>query len=211
MPGDLGHLFEEAPQCRDRTRRAAQPDDGQLAAAFGDCLLVTPMRASCSSLSGTLVVIVLLERLLSSQVATGKPEMTESQRQMSHEQALSEGTGDYFEHLRAIGDPSPLTCPECHGGLWHVRDTSPRRYRCHTGHGFTARTLNLASEEASDNALWSTLRALHERAAVLGQLAAASRSEGRADEAAEFDRTAETVLRQAQELRELLKQPVGAA
>ena len=135
--------------------------------------------------------------------------MNESRMRMSHEQALSEGTGDYFEHLRAIADPSPLTCPECHGGLWQLRDASPCRYRCHTGHGFTARTLNMAAEEESDNALWSALRALHERAAVLKQLAAASRSEGRIDEAAEFDHTVELVLGQAQELRELLRRSPG--
>ena len=131
----------------------------------------------------------------------------ESRRRMSHEQALSDGTGNYFEHLRAIGDPSPLTCPECHGGLWELRDSSPRRYRCHTGHGFTARTLNLAVEEETDNALWSALRALHERALVLSQLAGASLAEGRADEATDFDRTAEAVLRQARQLRESLGQP----
>jgi two-component system chemotaxis response regulator CheB len=100
----------------------------------------------------------LLARLVSSQAGKRTTDMTESRRRMSHEQALSEGTGDYFGHLRAIGDPSPLTCPECHGGLWHLRDSSPRRYRCHTGHGFTARTLNLAVEEESDNALWSAPR-----------------------------------------------------
>ncbi len=152
----------------------------------------------------------LLARLVSSQEGQRTTDMTESRRRMSHEQALSEGTGNYFEHLRAIADPSPLTCPECHGGLWHLRDSSPRRYRCHTGHGFTARTLNVAAEEESDNALWSALRALHERAAVLGQLAAASRSEGRVDEAAELDRTADVVLRQARDLRELLGQSSNA-
>ena len=132
--------------------------------------------------------------------------MIESRRLASHEQALSDGTGNYFEHLRAIGEPSPLTCPECHGGLWELRDTSPRRYRCHTGHGFTARTLNLAVKEETDHALWNALRALHERIEVLAQLAAASRAEGRLDEATELDLTAETVKRQADRLRALLEE-----
>ncbi len=149
----------------------------------------------------------LLARLVASPAGTGSMDMATSRNRMSHEQALSDGTGNFFEHLRAIGDPSPLTCPECHGGLWELRDSSPRRYRCHTGHGFTARTLNLAVEEETGNALWSALRALHERASVLSQLAAASHSEGRVDEAAEFDRTAAAVLDQAQRLRELLGEP----
>ena len=149
----------------------------------------------------------LLDRLVSSQVPAGSIEVTGSRRRMSHEQALSEGSGDYFSHLRAIADPSPLTCPECHGGLWELRASSPHRYRCHTGHGFTVRTLGLAVEEETDNALWSALRALHERAAVFGQLSAASRSEGRLDEAAELDLTAGAVLEQARRLRDFRGQP----
>jgi two-component system chemotaxis response regulator CheB len=153
----------------------------------------------------------LLVRLVSSRAETGLIDMTETRSRWSHEQGLSEGTGDYFEHLRAIADPSPLTCPECHGGLWQLRDTSPRRYRCHTGHGFTARTMNLAGEEEANNALWSALRALHERTSVLNQLAAASRSEGRADEAAEFERTADVVARQAGCLRDMLRKSTPTA
>jgi two-component system, chemotaxis family, protein-glutamate methylesterase/glutaminase len=148
----------------------------------------------------------LLVRLVASHAKPGIADMTEARHRLSHEQALSEGTGDCFEHLRAIADPSPLTCPECHGGLWQLRNSSPARYRCHTGHGYTARTLNAAADEETGNALWSALRALHERTAVLDQLAAASRSEGRADEAGEFDRTAQAARGQAQALRELLSQ-----
>src|ERR1700712_5433399 len=125
----------------------------------------------------------LLARLVASDLESENIDMDEPRRRMLHEQALVAGTGDYFEHLRALGTPSALTCPECYGGLWELRDSSPRRYRCHTGHGFTARTLNMAAEEESDNAMWSALRALHERASVLGQLAAASRTGGRLDEA----------------------------
>ena len=149
----------------------------------------------------------LLTRLVASNARRETTDMAESRSRMSHEQALSEGTGNYFEHLRAIADPSPLTCPECHGGLWELRDASPRRYRCHTGHGFTARTLSLAVEEATDKALWNALRALHERASVLSQLAAGSRTDEEIDEAADIDRTAQAVLRQAQQLRDMLGQP----
>jgi two-component system chemotaxis response regulator CheB len=151
----------------------------------------------------------LLTRLVSSPPDAESTDMNEPRRLLSHERELSLGTGDYFEHLRAIGEPSPLTCPECHGGLWQIRDSSPRRYRCHTGHAFTARTLDLAVAVQTDGALWNALRALHERAAVLKQLAAGSQARNKADEATQFEEASKTVLRQSRLLRELLELSPG--
>ena len=35
-----------------------------------------------------------------------------------------------------IGTRTGLTCPECGGAMWEMRNTVPLRYRCHTGHAF---------------------------------------------------------------------------
>ncbi|TIS49773.1 MAG: chemotaxis protein CheB, partial [Mesorhizobium sp.] len=37
-----------------------------------------------------------------------------------------------------LGELSVFTCPECHGPLWEIEDGDMLRYRCHTGHAFTA-------------------------------------------------------------------------
>lgn len=52
-----------------------------------------------------------------------------------------------MEHLAEIAAPSPFVCPDCHGGLWEIADAQPRRFRCHTGHAFTIRTL----QDTGDN------------------------------------------------------------
>ena len=88
-----------------------------------------------------------------------------------HELDLMLSRGNAMEHLRDIAHPSPYVCPDCKGGLWQLDDTSPARYRCHTGHGFTLRSLLHAQAEASDGALWSALRALQEKRMLLGELA----------------------------------------
>lgn len=147
----------------------------------------------------------LLTRLVSKPLAHGSTKMTEQRGRISHEQALSLGTGDYLEHLRAIGEPSPFTCPECHGGLWQVSGSAPRRYRCHTGHAFTTRTLDLAIERETDAALWNALRALHEHASVLDQRAAQSRADNLVEEAARLDEVSRRVARQSRVLRALLE------
>ncbi|KQU65959.1 hypothetical protein ASE08_05630 [Rhizobacter sp. Root16D2] len=132
--------------------------------------------------------------------------MSPTQQRLVHEQALMLGTGNFTEHLRAVGQPSMFTCPECHGGLWELRDVVPRRLRCHTGHAFTERSLQLALSESVDEALWAALRALQEKEALLAQGA----NEQRGSDPAESARLASAALsaqRQAATLRKLLQQP----
>jgi two-component system chemotaxis response regulator CheB len=147
----------------------------------------------------------LLSRLAATPAETRSPAMSDRRRRLKHEQGLSLGTGDFLEHLKAIAEPSPLTCPDCHGGLWQVRDSSPRRYRCHTGHAFTARTLDLAVAEETDAAMWNALRALHERATVLGQLAELSRIEQQAEDVTRLEEAARRVVRQGRLLRQMME------
>ncbi|MDR5777458.1 chemotaxis protein CheB, partial [Caballeronia sp. LZ002] len=40
--------------------------------------------------------------------------------------------------LDAIGVRSSLTCPDCGGVVWRIGSGMPLRYRCHTGHAFSA-------------------------------------------------------------------------
>ena len=89
---------------------------------------------------------------------------------LAHEQAVLLAKGDPMTHMAHFADPSPFVCPECHGGLWEVRDVRPRRFRCHTGHGFTLRTLQDSLAGASDEALWNARRALQERLYLLREM-----------------------------------------
>ena len=41
-------------------------------------------------------------------------------------------------------DLSPFTCPECHGVLSKLQNDNIIRYRCHTGHAYSADTLMAA-------------------------------------------------------------------
>ena len=89
---------------------------------------------------------------------------------LRQEQAVSAGDRP-LENLQAIAKPSAFTCPDCGGALFELNDKRPVRYRCHTGHGFTLRSLACLQEEVSDAALWTSLRALQEKQAILRRLA----------------------------------------
>lgn len=94
------------------------------------------------------------------------------------DQAISAGVGNPMEKLNAIGARSRFTCPECSGVLWEIDDAKPRRFRCHTGHAFTLRTLASTQDLSTDEALWSAMRALQEREALQRALAEAGDADG---------------------------------
>jgi two-component system, chemotaxis family, protein-glutamate methylesterase/glutaminase len=115
----------------------------------------------CTSLEG-------IAALLPSLVALPRPSDRRAVDALTrHESDLFLSKGDPVNHLESIAKPSTLTCPDCGGSLWRLDDVEPPRYRCHTGHGFSIRTLTHAHETEVDQAMWSALRALQERQKLL--------------------------------------------
>ena len=102
------------------------------------------------------------------------------------------------------GSPSGFTCPECNGALWQADEAGVERFRCRTGHQFSFETL-LAEQSASvEAAMWSSLRALEERAAMLRRLAQRMTTRGNRHVAARYARSAEDTFQHAVTLREAL-------
>lgn len=115
---------------------------------------------------------------------------------------LTQDTG--MDELDTIGTHSSLTCPECHGSLWEITGADPLRYRCHTGHAYTARTLAAAQEQMAEEALWAAVRALHEKRSLLKRCARQASDSQRAEAAAEHEAAAEQASRHAEILRKLM-------
>jgi two-component system chemotaxis response regulator CheB len=65
---------------------------------------------------------------------------------------------------------SPFTCPECHGVLSMIREGRIVRFRCHTGHAFSADSLLNCTTEQVEERLWDALRALDETVMLLNNL-----------------------------------------
>jgi two-component system chemotaxis response regulator CheB len=124
---------------------------------------------------------------------------------LAREQALTLSEGDPMEHLEAISKPSTFVCPDCHGALWEVLDSRPQRFRCHTGHGFTARTLQDALALAGDEALWNALRSLQEREMLLQTMADQDRAVGEELSAARLEAAARRLQHQRDMLRGLVE------
>ncbi|MBP0623841.1 chemotaxis protein CheB [Cupriavidus consociatus] len=89
-----------------------------------------------------------------------------------------------------IALPSALTCPECGGALWQVREAVPPRFRCHTGHAFGMSTLRQAANGALEHTLFDALRALHEQRELYTQIAAYHMQVGETSESRRYTEAA---------------------
>jgi two-component system chemotaxis response regulator CheB len=116
-----------------------------------------------------------------------------------------------MENLSAIGQPSGLTCPDCGGSLWELKDQKPLRYRCHTGHAFSAQSLQYAQGESAEHALWSSVRSLQEREMLLRRMAFVARAQGDAAQEQAAQEQAERTNEQAQRLVRMIEEENGSA
>lgn len=126
------------------------------------------------------------------------------------EQEMLEGH-DMIANLAAMADPSTLTCPDCGGGLWELKERNPLRYRCHTGHAFTAQSLAHAQEETTDHALWSGVRTLAESELLLRRVAQIARDRGDHAQAEAGERRADRVRERVNALMTMVERREASA
>jgi two-component system, chemotaxis family, protein-glutamate methylesterase/glutaminase len=70
-----------------------------------------------------------------------------------------------------LGEPSPFSCPECHGALMRLKDAGIIRFRCHTGHAYSFQSLLQDVNTEIEANLWSAIRTLEESTLLLDYLA----------------------------------------
>jgi two-component system chemotaxis response regulator CheB len=148
----------------------------------------------------------LLARLVGSQSFPVPPPVPV---EVNREVAINKGAAS-MEQLEGIADPSPLTCPDCGGGLWEMKDPKPLRYRCHTGHAYSALSLARAQQDAAEHALWASVRALAERENLLRRVASIAEATGEHAQAAAGRVQAERLREQIRTLREVAQTPSAA-
>jgi two-component system, chemotaxis family, protein-glutamate methylesterase/glutaminase len=150
------------------------------------------------------VPIESMGQTLTKLVSQPSPQPKIPPRALRHEHAPQSGTVNAMDDLKAIAAPSSIVCPECGGGLWEISKARPARFRCHTGHAYTLRSLEYAMNETTEDSLWSAVRALQERAVVKRRVAEANRELHKTIEAYADDERANLDESQASELRKLL-------
>ncbi len=91
---------------------------------------------------------------------------------MEIENRIAEGTFnvDDWWALEQLCTPSGLNCPTCHSALYELKDQRVLRYRCRSGHGFTAESLLSGQADAREAYLSSLFGALIEEATLAKRL-----------------------------------------
>ncbi|MBN3751433.1 chemotaxis protein CheB [Paraburkholderia sp. Tr-20389] len=86
-----------------------------------------------------------------------------ARRRIATEQHAWIGDRSPVRALQEIAVPSMFTCPDCSGSLWQVKGSRLLRFRCHTGHAYTAGSLESGRRDDVERSLQDAMRALQER------------------------------------------------
>jgi two-component system chemotaxis response regulator CheB len=102
------------------------------------------------------------------------------------------------------GKPSGYVCPECGGSLWELSQGDLLRYRCHTGHAYTAQTLLAEQSGALEDALWIAMRALKEKSTLASNMAQRMRKRNNTISAQRLEEEAKDAQERAAIIRDML-------
>lgn len=87
------------------------------------------------------------------------------------QRALAELEGD------ELGVAAAVVCPMCQGKLTETEVRGFELFRCHVGHAFSIASMAAEQAEELERALWESVRALEESAALAGRLGARASGE----------------------------------
>jgi two-component system chemotaxis response regulator CheB len=149
----------------------------------------------------------LLTKLVSPAHPPARPNPLAIPEDLRLEAAIAERVVGTTEQIEEIGHLVPLSCPDCNGPLWELNKGHVLRYRCHTGHAYTADALAERSQRGLEESLWVALRMMEERKNLLSSLAAHGEGHWGTQQTARI----EEIKRHINRLREfLLASPEGS-
>jgi two-component system chemotaxis response regulator CheB len=100
-----------------------------------------------------------------------EPENPAEHELLNEESRIAELDTDMLHGRDHPGTPSEFACPDCGGVLWQISAEGFARYRCRTGHAFSGDSLLARQSDTLEEALWTAIRALEERANLSMRLA----------------------------------------
>jgi two-component system, chemotaxis family, protein-glutamate methylesterase/glutaminase len=144
--------------------------------------------------------------LLKEIISNTEPNEIEIPHDVKVEAILDQRVSTSMDSLLQF-EKADFSCPECGGGLHITQQSHPTHYRCHVGHSFTDRELNVRMSEALETTIWTSLRMMEERRSLLTKLARRDAERG-------YDTSASRHLQKAKEMEvhiENLKQILFSA
>ncbi|MGN6563543.1 MAG: chemotaxis protein CheB [Thermomicrobiales bacterium] len=129
--------------------------------------------------------------------------------EMEYEYGVASQDPAALENGARPGKLTALTCPECRGPLWEIREGELVRFRCRTGHAFSADSMLEGQDVALEEALWYAYNTLLESALTADRLARDSTARGRTYVATRFTERAREARRRAAIIRRVIMDDKG--
>lgn len=97
---------------------------------------------------------------------------------VSTEAKIAERVLSDLSSVNKLGDQVPFNCPGCWGVLWQVGKDSELRFRCHTGHAYSAASLLAEQTNKIEETMWTALRMFEENKNLLTEMARGKKGVG---------------------------------
>jgi two-component system chemotaxis response regulator CheB len=111
----------------------------------------------------------LLGRLVTTEVEVSHTDMGD-EKQLETEVKIAAQDSAFESNIMQFGEFSPYACPDCHGVMTTLRDGKFERFRCHTGHAYSADSLLATLTESIEESLWNAIRGIEESIMLLNHL-----------------------------------------
>jgi two-component system, chemotaxis family, protein-glutamate methylesterase/glutaminase len=131
------------------------------------------------------------------ETPSAPPHLDVEVRIAKEEDPISAGVQD-------MAEPSTFACPECHGVLLQLKEAGRIRFRCHTGHAYSAESLLAEISEGIEDALWNAIRSLQEGALLVQELSGHVHIGEEHAERVRLKARGDEMLRQANTLRAMV-------
>jgi two-component system chemotaxis response regulator CheB len=127
-----------------------------------------------------------------------------TQQRMQLEIEIATQHNAFEKGIAQMGKTSSLTCPECGGALTEIQEGKSKRFRCHTGHGYSSASLLSEITQSIETRLWQSQRSMEEGIMLLEQLAAQQEQAGALTEAEELFNKATLLRKNAKQLLDFI-------
>ncbi len=128
---------------------------------------------------------------------------TKLEDRIAREVQIAAGRDLSHKTVLDLGELTPFTCAECEGVLVEIAEGKLRRFRCHTGHGFTEDALLEGMAQSTGAAIWQVVRGLQETEMLLEHMAGHFQEAGETAHAQRFLSKAREMGREANQFHDL--------
>ncbi|HEY0742539.1 MAG TPA: hypothetical protein VGD40_13785 [Chryseosolibacter sp.] len=112
----------------------------------------------------------LLTKLVQETTPTIRTVSQEEKTRIESEIKIAMEANQIQKETAENAELTRYTCPECHGVLSAIKEGNRTRFRCHTGHAFSADSLLSTVTENIEESLWNAIRSIQESIFLLNHM-----------------------------------------